>query len=476
MLFSQYFYYRKPVKKLEADGSLPSSPVQRYGTHGRRTSVEYDHSVRYRELSNAAANVAIAAALAASASEEEMLLDQGKEAILKQRPTHQRSSTSITRSEAEEAEDEVDEDALAALADSFHSDSGRKRVSWSQERYVSGRGGSTSRTRSGGHASMSPLTPLYSASSTGIPGNSAGSVNGRGRPLERQVQIVDSPIEVSDLEGGTEAVHRSVSRSLVRARRNSRASQRSARLVFLGVWALFGIGAISQRNRSASSSHGIVLTNTASPSPSYPTAISSLYSSDTPEEPTSMDFLLEQTASSGPEEPSSERIIGRIFAWACTTLYLTSRLPQIWKNVRLVHFSIITKLIYFHLVRSQISRGPLNVPIRICIPRKHVLRSIYSVVSHDVQTSASLHGFSSRKHAVSISAFSFEFWQLTFPEQISPRIRWHALIRRNNCLSILPVPSSSSSSRSSPPSAFTPAFASPLFLFPISHELVQSCT
>ena len=30
-----------------------------------------------------------------------------------------------------------------------------------------------------------------------------------------------------------------------------------------------------------------------------------------------------------------QRLIGRINAWACTTLYLTSRLPQIWKNVSL---------------------------------------------------------------------------------------------------------------------------------------------
>ncbi|EJD36580.1 hypothetical protein AURDEDRAFT_74102, partial [Auricularia subglabra TFB-10046 SS5] len=29
---------------------------------------------------------------------------------------------------------------------------------------------------------------------------------------------------------------------------------------------------------------------------------------------------------------SLDRIIGRISAWTCTTLYLTSRLPQIWKN------------------------------------------------------------------------------------------------------------------------------------------------
>jgi hypothetical protein len=35
------------------------------------------------------------------------------------------------------------------------------------------------------------------------------------------------------------------------------------------------------------------------------------------------------------EEPVDvKQLIGRISAWCCTTLYLTSRLPQIWKNVR----------------------------------------------------------------------------------------------------------------------------------------------
>ena len=36
-----------------------------------------------------------------------------------------------------------------------------------------------------------------------------------------------------------------------------------------------------------------------------------------------------------PERTSEEkrRVVGRISAWTCTTLYLTSRLPQIWKNV-----------------------------------------------------------------------------------------------------------------------------------------------
>ena len=35
------------------------------------------------------------------------------------------------------------------------------------------------------------------------------------------------------------------------------------------------------------------------------------------------------------EMPLFQRVVGRIAAWTCTTLYLTSRLPQIWMNVRL---------------------------------------------------------------------------------------------------------------------------------------------
>ncbi|ORX39935.1 PQ loop repeat-domain-containing protein [Kockovaella imperatae] len=33
-----------------------------------------------------------------------------------------------------------------------------------------------------------------------------------------------------------------------------------------------------------------------------------------------------------PPPPSFQHVVGRLSAWACTTLYLSSRLPQIWKN------------------------------------------------------------------------------------------------------------------------------------------------
>lgn len=44
---------------------------------------------------------------------------------------------------------------------------------------------------------------------------------------------------------------------------------------------------------------------------------------------------------SGNSNSHYQRVIGRASAWICTTLYLTSRLPQIWKNVRIFTSFII---------------------------------------------------------------------------------------------------------------------------------------
>jgi hypothetical protein len=53
--------------------------------------------------------------------------------------------------------------------------------------------------------------------------------------------------------------------------------------------------------------------------------------------------------------PSKDRVVGRIFAWLCTTLYLTSRLPQIWKNVSISHSTIDTlDLMQYAKVRQEI--------------------------------------------------------------------------------------------------------------------------
>jgi len=102
-------------------------------------------------------------------------------------------------------------------------------------------------------------------------------------------------------------------------------------MVFLGAWALFGIGTLAIRRTdmamSITSEIGHVLVSGHTP----------IYHSH-PDLPKLSVNELDTFDSVYPRDdipnefPSNEQILGRIFAWLCTTLYLTSRLPQIWKN------------------------------------------------------------------------------------------------------------------------------------------------
>ncbi|KLO10726.1 hypothetical protein SCHPADRAFT_921956 [Schizopora paradoxa] len=305
MLFSQYFYYRSKTKAEHGVAPRRASQIRRHTT-------EHEH---YRQLSAAAANVAAAAAMAAS--EEDVYSPQ--------RVHSWRSvdDAELTKSEAAEAEDEVDEAALIALADSFHSESGRKHVSWSQERLVSGgsqlgRGGSRSRTRQGPALTMSPFPTrrdiLHSPDQEQLFIDPEVS-GGRGRPLQRQV--IDSPIDALGLDlESQETIHIRPTRE----RKESRASRKSAALVFLGVWALFGIGSVARSRLGGREVGGYVMEHDTPLSLSIPSNANYI------DGPNRMSTLLFG------EEPSTERILGRLSAWMCTTLYLTSRLPQIWKN------------------------------------------------------------------------------------------------------------------------------------------------
>ena len=112
MLFSQYFYYSLSSSKPD---SLLGSSSYHYGSHGRQIS---EPSNLYRAFSSAST-------ISGSGQEAR----SRSNTLSPVRPIHHRSSTSITHSEEIEAEDEVDEGALAALTESFHSEYGRKRVS-----------------------------------------------------------------------------------------------------------------------------------------------------------------------------------------------------------------------------------------------------------------------------------------------------------------------------------------------------------
>ncbi|KAG6917950.1 hypothetical protein DXG01_017134 [Tephrocybe rancida] len=226
-----------------------------------RTSIDRG-AARYRTLSAVAANVAASAALAAQ---------QDEHADPRRRwPVHSASRVPA------DSDDDVDENALAALADSFHSDvghtGGRRVHTWSIERH---------RTRSGS------LGGMISASHQQLPTSDSVYDAGRGRPLERG----EDGVEPELASPGRRQSHR----------------RSAGTMVFLGAWALFGIGTFANRRHVAG-------TGTVLAARGYEGQARPLY------EALMMD-------------PLSEQVIGRIFAWSCTTLYLTSRLPQIWKNV-----------------------------------------------------------------------------------------------------------------------------------------------
>ncbi|KAL1747564.1 PQ loop repeat-domain-containing protein [Schizophyllum fasciatum] len=260
MLVAQYIYYetlrpKPPHPKLEHPHERPIP--------------------RYRTLSAVAANVAAAAALVAQQEERQhphRLPHPLPHAHAHFAPTEP-SATGHARAEGDD--DEPDEDALAALADSFHSEGGRtlgrKRVSWSLERGTGGR-------RRGTSLIMPRADPL----------DTPVDLLERGRAAER---AGDSPVAPSTMRRS--ASHRN-------------------NIMFLAVFALFSVGALSQRS-SIGAGHVLQARGTE------PVALNGTIDIASPDMVSISDA-------------AGERILGRIFAWLCTTLYLTSRLPQIWKN------------------------------------------------------------------------------------------------------------------------------------------------
>ncbi|KAK0196944.1 PQ loop repeat-domain-containing protein [Armillaria mellea] len=285
-LVGQYIYY-----------SIQNPPSHvRARSLSRRMSVDRPAS-RYRTLSVVAASVAKAAALAAQHDDR----PRSRSA----RPQDGYPDTSHSRV-SRESDDEVDDSTLAALADSFHSEGGRRtRISWSSERHGT-RGGSVGRISSRGAL---PAALHMSASEV------AESL--RGRSLQRDAEEEDPE-----------------------PRRRS--SRRGASMVFFGVWALFGVGALAGSQRhlplTSTTTHiGNVLAARGFRIPDHQT-YSSLMVSDVPTtfEPVHATDVYVSTSEPSYHQtlfqPTNERVLGRIFAWLCTTLYLTSRLPQIWKN------------------------------------------------------------------------------------------------------------------------------------------------
>jgi len=225
-------------------------------------------------------------------------------------------------------DDDADEDALAMLGDSIHSErsglpkhSSRGRTSQTLVRH----------SRSGSRQGMqSPSIP---------PSLQITSTIEDFDPLARGRSLMRANLSSLDSQGEHDWLHNEESQQ----RRSSRANRRGAAMVFMGAWALFGIGTLGMRRYGAEDGAVGQPGRVLSSSSSTVTGSSLLFPSPTHENPPldTVDLVFDTQQYEGVSKdrppvpgPSLERIIGRISAWACTTLYLTSRLPQIWKNVR----------------------------------------------------------------------------------------------------------------------------------------------
>ncbi|KAI0721087.1 PQ loop repeat-domain-containing protein [Cerioporus squamosus] len=305
-LLAQYYYYMSRTEKNMRPPYLHSRDRTTPSTiAARRLSLDRGPSApHYRALSNVAANVAAVAALAAQ--QEEQARWHGRSHSTEPHPTTY-------------DEDDVSEEALARLAESFHSEGGRssrrKHVVWGH----GSRGPSVARSRQSSH--------MPTSLQMSMPPTEEADPLTRGRPLVR----------AADREDDGEEWLNTTSQ-----RRSSRASRKGATMVFLGVWALFGVGSLASGRSPLSTGlterTGQVLARAAVSvlPPVEPPLADSILSAQLTGEPAVFEFahpLASVITLADPDDrPSTEFIVGRISAWICTTLYLTSRLPQIWKN------------------------------------------------------------------------------------------------------------------------------------------------
>ncbi|KAL7423989.1 hypothetical protein Q5752_001574 [Cryptotrichosporon argae] len=240
---------------------------------------------------------------------------------------HRRSQSGKRRAAAAEtdaaADDDHDHDAAAAegMLASYHSE------------------------MSAASSSTGTAEAPEMAASTASLYDARGRARGRAHPQREGAHAADGRDTVDGLprEGGRGVVvgqrSKSRSQSLARARGSGR---RAAGVAFMSFGVLAGVSRIAGHGvrvaaPSASGSAGVVLTPPAQPWPSrhplppvpYLQRYDAAYTHVDVPDPAPEPF---PGHTEPPPTESTERIVGRVSAWCCTTLYLTSRLPQIWKN------------------------------------------------------------------------------------------------------------------------------------------------
>ncbi len=318
MLFIQYFYYYKFPKALPPMHAHARSATM---PPGRRLSVDRG-AARYRTLSAVVSNVA-----AAAARQDEL----GE--VHQPSPYPRRTSRIRHIASDNGREQDEDEELQSAMVESFYSEGGRdvrpRRVSWSIDRQ--------SRAASVGRSVREPpgLTPL--------PNDPL--LSSRSENVRHEVPFSQSSHNVP--ASSTESLTPTIVST-----RGTRASRRGSTMVFLGAWALFGLGALTHSRGIPYSDNrqsiGRVLATVEYRNGPVPVASENarIYQRDSGTrnlDNVDLTFSGHSDIPEGPShddhEPSPEQVLGRLFAWLCTTLYITSRLPQIWKNVRYHSFA-----------------------------------------------------------------------------------------------------------------------------------------
>lgn len=375
LLVTQYaYYYKTPKRSLSALNRIRSASSP--GRMDRSAS-------RYRTISAVASNVAAAAAAAAAQQDGHRPPSVRYSQQSDQHHLHERSSSGVSERLVDGDPGYSDEGNSPMLADSYHSDGGReasrKRVSWSIERHRD-RAASVGRTPTALHIPTDLLSDF----------NAQSHEHALNEPVSPAV-----------------------------SNRGSRASRRGSTMVFLGAWALFGIGTLTSGRTGMSMSTtdtGRVLVsghNLESSTPFYYSHPDTFLSNPSVNQLDTLDLDSayprddSYDKSSPPEQPSSTQVLGRIFAWLCTTLYLTSRLPQIWKNVRdnnsLLSFFIdilpkvckeISRSVFFFTYSSRLTlihnsmAGAFHVSLRFCFSRKRILCCIYPIVTQELPSTS----------------------------------------------------------------------------------------
>ena len=112
------------------------------------------------------------------------------------------------------------------------------------------------------------------------------------------------------------------------------ASSRRAGMAFWAMFVLFGFSSSHLGiPSSVAGSKGRVLSIMPRSMPFIPLPSAYSTSLPVPTAPESAVHLASDAASFALPSKKVQRTIGRVSAWTCTSLYITSRLPQIWKNV-----------------------------------------------------------------------------------------------------------------------------------------------